>query len=242
MTEFETVELAIEQIARGGIVIVLDALERENEGDFLAAADLITPETIHFMTTHGRGHLCLPVLPADAARFGAQPLVPSNGPEAPCFAMPLDSRECATGISPLDRALTIRSLVDPASRPEDFLRPGHVFPLIAREGGVLSRPGHTESAVDLTAMAGQASAGVLCEICSCDGRTMAGLDELQKLAQEYQLPIVTIDSLINYRKQLAPEIHVAESAIEVANDLSRATAGSDPQSTERTGDAVAMDE
>ncbi len=222
---FSTVELAVETIAKGGVVIVLDAWDRENEGDFLAAAETITAEAIHFMITYGRGHLCQPILPATAKRIDVQPLVPSRDPTAPRFAMPVDDVRCKTGISPIDRAMTIQSIVDPASQAGDFIRPGHIFPLIAQDGGVLQRQGHTEAATDLTRMAGLAPSGVLCEICSRDGRQMAELDELIQLADEFSLPIVTIDSLVEFRQDSGEDFHIAELAQGLADELSAATSG-----------------
>ena len=218
-SHFSTVLAAVETIARGGVVIVLDALDRENEGDFVAAAELITPETIHFMVTHGRGHLCQPITLSMAERIDVQPLVESGGLEAPRFAMPVDFRGCTTGISPVDRALTIGSIVDPSNGSSDFVRPGHIFPLIAQEGGVLQRQGHTEATIDLTTMDGLAPSGVLCEICSRDGRHMANLAELNKLADEFSLPIVTIDDLVEYRRDHAADPQMMDLARSLLKDL-----------------------
>lgn len=209
---------AIETIARGGVVIVLDALDRENEGDFLAAAELVTPETIHFMITHGRGHLCQPITQAMADRIEVQPLVTASDPDAPRFAMPVDFRSGTTGISPVDRALTIRSIVDPTSQADDFLRPGHIFPLIAQDGGVLQRQGHTEAAIDLTLLADLTPSGVLCEICSRDRRNMAELPELRELANEFDLPIVAIDDLVAFRRDLAEDPQWVDAAKSLALD------------------------
>ena len=214
------IEVAVEQLARGGIVIVLDSADRENEGDFLAAAELITADTVHFMVTHGRGHLCQAILPSTAKRLQVGPLVPTNGLQAPRFAMPVDYRGCKTGISPLDRAATIRSITDRSSRPLDFVRPGHIFPLIAREGGVLQRPGHTEAAIDLSRMAGLTPSGVICEICSRDGRNMADAAELRQLAHEQRLPMVTIGDLIAYRQESAECEQAVEPVEYLPADLS----------------------
>jgi len=224
-SNLSTVEVAVEAIARGGVVIVLDALDRENEGDFLAAAELITAETINLMITYGRGHLCQSVLPSTARRIDVQPLIASNDSTAPRFAMPVDARVCTTGISPVDRALTIRSIVDETSGAADFVRPGHIFPLIAEQRGVLARQGHTEAGIDLTRMAGLTPSAVLCEICSRDGRNMANLDELRELAQKFDLPIVTIDSLVEYRRDEAEHLQIAEFVRDLAEDvLTAATA------------------
>lgn len=218
-SSYATVEVAVETIGRGGVIIVLDAWDRENEGDFMAAAELVTPETINLMITNGRGHLCQSVLPSTARRIDVQPLVASNDSTAPRFAMPVDARVCKTGISPIDRALTIQSIVDETSTASDFVRPGHIFPLIAEERGVLARQGHTEAGIDLTRMAGLTPSAVLCEICSRDGRNMASVDELRELAQELDIPIVTIDSLVEYRRSEAEELQIAEFARELAEDL-----------------------
>ncbi|HEX6986836.1 MAG TPA: 3,4-dihydroxy-2-butanone-4-phosphate synthase [Planctomycetaceae bacterium] len=199
--QFARIEDALGAIAAGRMVIVLDSEDRENEGDFVAAAEAVTPQMVHLMITHGRGQLCMPVLPDLARRLDLTPMVP--GPtelSVPRFTVPVDHRKCHTGISPLERAFTIRSMLEPTSRPDDYLRPGHVFPLVARPEGVLSRTGHTESAVDLARLAGAAPAGVLCEICSRDGMHMATRDELAALARELRIPMITIDALVEYRK------------------------------------------
>jgi len=214
-----TVEAAIEAIAQGGVVIVLDAWDRENEGDFLAAAELITAENINLMITHGRGHLCQSVLPSTAGRIDVQPLVTVNDSTAPRFAMPVDARICTTGISPVDRALTIRSIVDETSTAADFVRPGHIFPLIAEERGVLARQGHTEAGIDLTRMAELTPSAVLCEICSRDGRNMASLGELRELADEFMLPIITIGSLVEYRQQETEDLQLAEVVQNLTQDV-----------------------
>ena len=218
MTKDPTIiESAIERLAQGGVVVVVDALERENEGDFLAAAELVTPETIHFMISYGRGHLCQPINSTTAQRLDLQPLVPSNGLELPRFAMPIDAVDCSTGISPVDRAQTMRMIADKTSRTDDFVRPGHIFPLIAQDGGVLKRPGHTEAAIDLTRLAGLAPSGVLCEICSDDGRNMANLKELNRLAAEFDLPIITIDGLIDYRLEHIEDFETIEMAASIVS-------------------------
>jgi len=198
--QFTSIEEAVEEIASGGVVIVVDSEDRENEGDFIGAAGKASAEMIHFMISEGRGQLCLPVLPETAWRLDLTPMVAHADPSAPRFAVPIDARECHTGISPRERSQTIQRIIDPGSRPEDFIRPGHIFPLIARPRGVLERPGHTEAAVDLARMAGLYPAGLLCEICSRDGREMACGAELAALAAEFQLPMITIDALIEYRR------------------------------------------
>ena len=199
MQHFSQIEDAIPAIAAGRVVIVVDSEDRENEGDFIGAAEKATPEMIHFMVSEGRGQLCVPLLPETARRLDLAPMVADGDPDTPRFAVPVDAIECHTGISPSERARTIQRMIDPATRPADFVRPGHVFPLIARERGVFERQGHTEAAVDLARLAGVIPAGILCEICSRDGRNMARGDELAEIAREFQLPIITIDDLIEYR-------------------------------------------
>src|SRR4051812_19172950 len=159
-SEFSKVEDALEAIAQGRVVIVVDDENRENEGDFIAAAERVTPETIDFMITHGRGMLCVPIMPEVASRLHLHPVVETNtAPHQTSFLIQVDHRSCRTGISAEERARTIRALVDPETRPGDLVRPGHVFPLQAKEGGVLRRAGHTEAAVDLARLAGLTPAG-----------------------------------------------------------------------------------
>jgi 3,4-dihydroxy 2-butanone 4-phosphate synthase/GTP cyclohydrolase II len=204
--EFCTVERAIEALAAGQVLIVADSEDRENEGDFLVAAEHITAEVIHFMISVGRGQLCVPVSPEIGERLRLTPMVhdPSNL-SVPRFAVPVDHRTCTTGVSPCERASTIQEMLDPRNGPEDFIRPGHIFPLVARAGGLLQRTGHTEAAVDMARLAGLAPAGVLCEICSGDGRHMALRDELFDIAAQYDLPLVTIDALVDFRRQAADQ-------------------------------------
>jgi 3,4-dihydroxy 2-butanone 4-phosphate synthase/GTP cyclohydrolase II len=204
--EFCSVEAAVDAMAAGRVIIVADSEDRENEGDFLAPAQHIDAEMIHFMISVGRGQLCVPVSQEIARRLQLTHMVP-GAPSLglPRFAIPIDHKSCTTGVSPLERANTIQAMLDPNSGPADFVRPGHVFPLVACAGGVLERTGHTETSVELTRMAGLVPAGVLCEICSRDGRNMALRDELFEIAQQHGLPIVTIDSLIDFRRQQSPE-------------------------------------
>ncbi len=198
--EFSKVEEALEALAKGRIVIVVDDEDRENEGDFVAAAESITPETIEFMITHGRGLLCMPIMPETAARLELRPMVEqNNAPHKTPYTVPVDHRSCSTGISAEERARTVRAIIDPATRPADLVRPGHLFPLVAKEGGVLRRAGHTEAAVDLARLAGLAPAGVICEI--LDGVKVAGREKLHALATEHGLPILSIETLIAYRRR-----------------------------------------
>ncbi|MCH8922059.1 MAG: 3,4-dihydroxy-2-butanone-4-phosphate synthase [Planctomycetes bacterium] len=199
--KFSTIESALQAIADGRLVIVVDAEDRENEGDFVCAAERITPEIVNFMITHGRGQLCMPILPEDAARLGLDAMVEqSTAPLGTNFTVPVDHRLCKTGITAQERAMTISTIVDPASDPGDLVRPGHLFPLIAKEGGVLRRAGHTEAAVDLARMAGCRPAGVLCEILDETG-DRAGRDDLFAMAQQNGLEIISIEELIRHRRR-----------------------------------------
>ncbi len=199
--KLSSIDAAVEAIARGQIVIVMDAEDRENEGDFVCAAEKVTPEIVNFMITHGRGQLCMPVLPEVCERLDLPPMVDHNtAPLGTGFTVPVDHRTCRTGITAQERAATILAIVDPASKPSDFVRPGHLFPLIAKEAGVLRRAGHTECAVDLTRMAGLRPAGVLCEILDQSG-DRATRTRLYELARQFQLEIITIEELIRYRRR-----------------------------------------
>jgi 3,4-dihydroxy 2-butanone 4-phosphate synthase / GTP cyclohydrolase II len=199
---FSTVEEAVEDIRNGKIVIVVDDEDRENEGDFIAAAEKITPEIVNFMATHGRGMICTPITGERAGELGLDLMVPVNtSRHGTPFTITVDYiKGTTTGISAADRAATIRALADPSIKADDFARPGHIFPLRAIEGGVLRRAGHTESVVDLTRMAGFHPAGVLCEILNPDG-TMARLPELMELSKKHNLRIISVRSLIEYRLQ-----------------------------------------
>ncbi len=184
------------------MVIVMDAEDRENEGDFICAAEKATPEIVNFMLKHGRGQVCAPVLPEVCHRLDLPPMVDHNtAPLGTSFTVPVDHRTCRTGITAQERATTIRALVDPDSKPSDFVRPGHLFPLSAMEGGVLRRAGHTEAAVDLVRMAGLRPAGVLCEILDESG-DRATRQRLYELADQFHLHIITIEELIRYRRRI----------------------------------------
>jgi 3,4-dihydroxy 2-butanone 4-phosphate synthase/GTP cyclohydrolase II len=199
-SEFSKVEDALEAMAEGRIVIVVDDEQRENEGDFIAAADHVTPETIAFMITHGRGLLCMPILPERAQQLELHPAVEQNdAPFQTPMTVPVDHRSCRTGISAAERARTVHAIIDPATKPSDLKRPGHMFPLVAREGGVLRRAGHTEATVDLAQLAGLTPAGVLCEI--LDGIGVASRERLHAIAREFHLPILSIEHLIAYRRR-----------------------------------------
>ena len=197
--EFSKIEEALHALREGRIIIVVDDEDRENEGDFVAAAERVTPEMVEFMITHGRGLLCMPILPEVAGRLQLGPMVDRNtAPHQTPYTVPVDHRSCRTGISAEERARTVRAIVDPATRPDDLVRPGHLFPLVAKEGGVLRRAGHTEATVDLARLAGRTPAGILCEI--TDGIKMAGRERLHEIAREHGLPIVSIEALIKYRR------------------------------------------
>ncbi len=198
--EFSKIEEAIEALSQGRLVIVVDDEARENEGDFVAAAEKITPEAVAFMITHGRGQLCMPIVPEMADRLELHPMVTiKNAPHKTPFTVPVDHHSCSTGISAEERARTIRAIIDPSTKPSDLVRPGHLFPLVAKEGGVLRRAGHTEAAVDLARLAGLTPAGVICEI--LDGVGVANREKLHSLAAEHNLPILSIETLIAFRRR-----------------------------------------
>lgn len=206
-SRFSTVEAAVDAIARGRIVVVLDAEDRENEGDFICAAEKITPELVNFMITHGRGMLCTPLLPDACRRLELRPIVSRNtAPLGTNFTTPIDHRSARTGITAKERARTILALVDPNTAPDDFVRPGHVHPLIAKEGGVLRRAGHTEATIDLARMAGLHPTGVLCEILNEEG-DRANRDELIQIARQHELEIISIEQLIAYRRRNERLVH-----------------------------------
>jgi 3,4-dihydroxy 2-butanone 4-phosphate synthase/GTP cyclohydrolase II len=198
----DTIEDAVAAVRRGDVVIVVDAEDRENEGDFICAAAKTTPEVINLMTMHGRGQTCVPILPELADRLKLRLMVEDNtAPLRTAFTVSVDHKSCKTGISTFERAQTVQAIVDPATRPEDLLRPGHMHPLIAKAGGVLRRAGHTEATVDLVRLAGfDPPAGVLCEILSETGR-MANRAELFMLARRFGLKIIAIEDLIRYRRR-----------------------------------------
>jgi 3,4-dihydroxy 2-butanone 4-phosphate synthase/GTP cyclohydrolase II len=197
-----TIEAAVEAIAAGRVVISMDDQDRENEGDFICAAERVTPEIVNFMITHGRGQLCMPILPEVADRLNLPPIVENNtAPLGTAFTVPVDHRHCRTGITAPERAKTIREILNPYSKPSDFVRPGHLYPLVAKEGGVLRRAGHTECAVDLARMAGLKPAGVLIEILGQSG-DRATREELYALAERFHLEIITVEALIRYRRSI----------------------------------------
>lgn len=199
--EFNTIEEAIEDIKQGKMIVVVDDEDRENEGDLLMAADAVTPEAINFMATYGRGLICVPMLKERLNQLNIDVMVAhSTDPTETAFTVSVDSKETHTGISAHERALTVQRLMDPTVTGDDFTRPGHIFPLIAKEGGVLERTGHTEAAIDLPKLAGRYPAGVICEIMNDDG-TMARVTELKKFVKTHDLKLITIADLIRYRYQ-----------------------------------------
>ncbi|MEN1785767.1 MAG: 3,4-dihydroxy-2-butanone-4-phosphate synthase [Bacteroidota bacterium] len=203
MFNLDTVEDAITAIKEGKVIIVVDDENRENEGDFLAAAELITPETINFMATHGRGLICAPLTEKRCQQLGLHKMVSHNtDPLETAFTVSVDLRGhgVTTGISAADRAKTVLALTEPNTKAHDLARPGHVFPLIAKEGGVLRRTGHTEAAIDFARLAGLKPAGVIVEIMNDDG-SMARLPELLEVAQKFDLKIVSIEDLVAYRME-----------------------------------------
>jgi len=199
--QLDSIESAIQAIKAGKIIIVVDDEDRENEGDFLAAASVATPAMVNFMATHGRGLICAPIIEDRCEELGLDLMVGKNTTlhETP-FTISIDllGKGCTTGISAYDRAMTIQALVDPATKPEDFGKPGHIFPLKARRGGVLRRSGHTEAAIDFARLAGFPAVGVICEIMNEDG-SMARLPDLKKVAERFDMRLVSIKDLIEYR-------------------------------------------
>ena len=209
-----TIEEAIESVKRGEIIIVVDDEDRENEGDFVAAAEVITPEKINFMATHGRGLICTPLTEKKCKKLKLDRMVnTTSDPMDTAFTVSVDYRGSGvtTGISATDRSQTIHALVDKSTRAKDLTRPGHVFPLIAKDGGVLRRTGHTEAAIDFARLAGFETAGVIVEIMNENG-SMARLPELMKVAQKFNLKIVSIEDLVAYRMQ-------HDSLIEMKSDF-----------------------
>ena len=199
--QFDTIDDVVHDLAAGRIVIVTDDADRENEGDLIMAAEKATPEKINFMTMHGRGLICVPIENKRAEQLGLQRMVAQNREMYRTdFTVSVDAAKgITTGISAHDRAATIQTIADPKSQPDDLIQPGHIFPLRAKEGGVLRRAGHTEAAVDLARMAGLQAAGVLCEILHDDG-TMARLPELMQFRRKHRLRICTIQGLIAHRR------------------------------------------
>ena len=226
---FATIEEAIEEIRLGRILIVTDDENRENEGDFIMAADKVTAQAINFMVIHGRGLLCQSVTARRARELELFPMVQKNtSSNITAFTVSVDAREnTTTGISAKDREITIKTIVDPDARPQDLLRPGHIFPLVSKRNGVLTREGHTEAATDLARLAGCTPSGVLIEIMDTDG-TMAKLPRLQELAKEFNLKIISVESLVKWRKKYDPDPPGYEASGAVLPGIKRLVEGTLP--------------
>jgi len=202
-TQLNTIEEAIEEIRNGKIIIVVDDEDRENEGDFVAAAETVTPEMINFMVTHGRGLVCVPITETRAKELDLKMMVEHNTVlHQTAFTVSVDLKGygCTTGISVHDRAKTIKAITNENTKPEELGRPGHIFPLVAKKGGVLRRTGHTEAAIDLARLAGFKPMGILVEILNEDG-SMARLPQLLEVAKKFNLKIISIENLVAYRMQ-----------------------------------------
>ncbi len=215
MYKFNTIEEAISDIKDGKIIIVVDNPDRENEGDLLMAAEKVTGEAINFMAKYGRGLICMPVEEERLNELKIGPMVENNTDNhETAFTVAIDHASTTTGISAFERAITIQKVLDDNTKPEDFRRPGHVFPLVAKKNGVLERNGHTEAAVDLPKLAGLKGAGVICEIMKDDG-TMARTPDLVEFAKVHNLKIITIKELIKYRKEKENKEAKVERVVEI---------------------------
>ena len=215
MYKFNTIEEAISDIKDGKIIIVVDNPDRENEGDLLMAAEKVTGEAINFMAKYGRGLICMPVEEERLNELKIGPMVENNTDNhETAFTVAIDHASTTTGISAFERAITIQKVLDDNTKPEDFRRPGHVFPLVAKKNGVLERNGHTEAAVDLPKLAGLKGAGVICEIMKDDG-TMARTPDLVEFAKVHNLKIITIEELIKYRKEKENTEAKVERVVEI---------------------------
>lgn len=209
---FSTIEEAIEDIKQGKMVVVVDDEDRENEGDLLMAAEKATPEAINFMATYGKGLICMPVVGSRLDELGICPMVENNTDNhETAFTVSIDAKATTTGISAFERCDTIQAVLKTETKPTDLRRPGHIFPLRYREGGVLRRAGHTEASVDLARLAGLYPAGVICEIMSSDG-SMARVPELKEFVKQHNLKLITVADLIKYRKSHERVIHKAAEA------------------------------
>jgi 3,4-dihydroxy 2-butanone 4-phosphate synthase / GTP cyclohydrolase II len=204
---FDSIEEAVRDLKQGKVIIVCDDEDRENEGDFIALAEKASPEVVNFMVTHGRGLMCVPIEEKLAHQLELSPMVANNtDTNKTAFTVSIDHKFSTTGISAFERSATVISMLDSEAQADDFKRPGHVFPLIAKNGGVRERPGHTEAAVDLAKLAGAKPAGVICEILNEDG-TMARVPQLRKIADQFHLKMITIKDLIQYLNQIQEKAH-----------------------------------
>jgi 3,4-dihydroxy 2-butanone 4-phosphate synthase / GTP cyclohydrolase II len=209
---FDSIEEAISDLQAGKVIIVVDDEDRENEGDFLALAEKTTPDVINLMATRGKGLICVPIEEELARKLDLMPMVTKNtDPHGTAFTVSIDHKFSTTGISAFERSATVLSMIDPESKPSDFKRPGHIFPLVAKKGGVLRRTGHTEAAVDFAKLCHSQPAGVICEIMNDDG-TMARVPQLRKIADELNMKLVTIKDLIEYRNR---KDHLVKREVEI---------------------------
>jgi len=243
-----TIDEAIAALRAGEMIFVVDDHDRENEGDLVMAADLVTPQAVNFMVTHGRGLLCLSLTPQRCVELDLPPMVPATAGNAETnFTVSIDFEEPgSTGISAADRARTIQHAVDAEASPADFRRPGHVFPLQSRPGGVLERAGHTEASVDLARLAGLTPAGVICEVMNPDG-TMARLPQLLEMAERHRFHLITVADLIEYRRRHETLVdRVADTALPTAYGPARGVGFRDHAGTEHIaicfGEVAAVDE
>lgn len=205
--QFDSIESALEALKNGNSIIVVDDEDRENEGDLVAVTQWMNDDTVNFMTLEARGLICAPISPDIAERLNLKPMVSENSEEyKTAFTESIDHKDTTTGISAKERMMTARALIDDTTQPTDFNRPGHLFPLIARVGGVLVRPGHTEAAVDLATMSGAKPAGLICEIMNEDG-TMAKGDDLEEFKEKHGLKMISIEDLMHYRKTHEQHLH-----------------------------------
>ena len=205
--EMDTIEQAIDDIRQGKIIMVIDDPDRENEGDFICATEFATPENINFMATHGKGLICMPMSKELCQKLGLKQMVEQNTDNhQTAFTVSIDGIDTDTGISAFERSKTALAAVKDGAKPEDFRRPGHMFPLESREGGVLKRTGHTEATVDLAIMAGLKPSGLCCEIMREDG-TMMRTTELLELAEKFQMTVITIADLVRYRMEIDSLVH-----------------------------------
>jgi 3,4-dihydroxy 2-butanone 4-phosphate synthase / GTP cyclohydrolase II len=216
--QFDSIEDAIYDLMMGKVIIVVDDEDRENEGDFLALAEKTTPEVINFMIKEGRGLVCMPITEERAEELDLVPMVAHNTDNhGTAFTVSIDHVDTSTGISAHERSRTIQAIASPATKPLDYRRPGHIFPLIAKKGGVLRRAGHTEAAVDLARMCGAYPAGVICEVIKEDG-TMARVPDLMEIAEKHDLKFITIQNLIEYRN-LKEKLVKREAEIKLPTDF-----------------------
>ena len=208
MSAIDRVKRAISEIQKGNIIIMIDDEDRENEGDLVYAGVFSTPEKVNFLASKGRGLICVSLTKDIAKKLELTPMVPQNSESfSTAFTISVDAKECKTGISAYERDLTIKKLSSPTSKADDFVKPGHIFPLIAKEGGVLVRTGHTEGSVDICKLAGLYPSAVICEIMNEDG-TMARRDDLAKFAKKHNLAVVYISDIVEYRLQYESLVNI----------------------------------